>query len=266
MRLIDASNPETYPPEMEKIVLEHIAAIRTDTLNRIRSCHIDNTTDVRCALENYLGTSTNIGFHMYRNELIPAFNRYEILCYHATRIESTVSILNKGIISDMEEYERLLAAFLEHEGVEEGRIHVALEAIRHEYYRKYRNNPHQICFFINPSSLYNEDGSAAYDQFYETVGGELANWALAEKCPDVLSVLQKKGVPVVVAFKTPFTKVADYHQDVLISPFVYSVAAKHIWGFDCPVEADSSLIGNVPPEDIIDVSVIGEERWVVNRC
>lgn len=266
MRLIDASNPETYPPELEKIVLAHIVAIPAEVLNKIKACNIDNTTDVRCALEDYLGTNTTVGYQMYRNELIPAFNRYDILCYHATRIESPASILNNGIISDISEYEQLVSVFLKNEGVNENRIQHAMEAIRHEYHRKYQNNPHQICFFINQSSLYNEDGSAAYDQFYETVGGELANWALTEKFPDVLAVMQTKGIPAVVSFRTPFSKVADYHQDTLISPFVYSVAAKKIWNFDYPVEADSSLIGNVPPEDIIDVSVIGEERWVVNRC
>ena len=256
MRLIDASKPETFPPELTEIVMAHISSIPDAELQRIRDFRIGNETDVRCALEKYLGTSSSSGYHMYRDELIPLFDRCEIVCYHATRVGSMKSILDQGLVSSWTDYAELLAAFLRQEGVAEQQIQAAMEAVGHEYHRKYGSQPHQICFYINCASLYSEDGTAAYDQFCETVGGELANWALMDRYPDILKVLQTKGVPAIVTFKTPFTKVADYHKDVLISPFVYSIAAKHIWEFDYKVEADSSLIGDVPPTDILDVSLV----------
>lgn len=256
MRLIDASKPETFPPELAEIVMAHISAIPDAELQRIRDCRIDSETDVRCALEEYLGTSSTSGYHMYRDELIPAFDHCEIVCYHATRVGSTKSILDRGLVSDWAAYSELLTAFLGQEGIERQQIQTAMEAVEHEYRRKYGCQPHQICFYINRDSLYSEDGAASYDQFCETVGGELANWALMDGYPDILKVLQTKGFPAIVTFKTPFAKVADYHKDVLISPFVYSTAAEYLWKFDYKVEADSSLIGNVPPTDILDVSVV----------
>ena len=256
MRLIDASKHETFPTELAEIVMAHISSIPDTELKRIKDCQVDNETDIRCALEKFLGATSSAGYRMYRDELIPAFNHYEIICYHATRVGNLKSILDRGLLSEWSDYAELLTEFLKQQSVEEQQIQVAVEAIRREYHRKYSNLPHQICFFINRSSLYSEDGAAAYDQFCETVGGELANWALMDRYPDVLRVLQTKGFPVIVTFKTSFMKVAEYHKDILISPFVYSIAAKHLWKIDYKVQADSSLIGNVLPTDILDVSLV----------
>ena len=188
MRLIDASRPETFPPELTEIVTAHISAIPDAEMQRIRDCRIDSETDIRCALEEYLGTSSSRGYRMYRDELIPVFDHCEIVCYHATRVGNTKSILDRGLVSGWTAYAELLTAFLRQEGIEEAQIQVAMEAVEHEYRRKYGGNPHQICFYINRASLYSEDGTAAYDQFCETVGGELANWALMNRCPDTLRV------------------------------------------------------------------------------
>ncbi len=54
-----------------------------------------------------------------------------------------------------------------------------------------------------------------------------------------------------VEFTTPFSSVADYHKDNLIFPFVAHVAAEELWGFNYVIDADSSLIGEVPPERIL---------------
>ena len=253
-QLINASKPGTYPPEMEKIVVSHIEMIPEDDLYRIARLKPISESDIRCALENYLGTQSTTGYLMYQNELIPVFNRYSLLCYHATRIEDTASLLTRGIIADFEEYKQMIKSFLQKEKVAYDKIDSAMQAIEHEYSRKYCGRAYRICFFLNRVSLYNSDGSAGYDQFCETVGGELARWALEDRFPDVLYILQNKGIPAIIEFTIPFSRVADHHKDILISQFVYHLAAKHLWNTEYTVEADGVLNGNVPPESIIKIS------------
>lgn len=249
--MIDVTKPESYPDELSRIVLSHIKTISDQEMIQIKHARIKSEKDVMIAIEGFLGISA--AYNMYKNELIPAFNQHELLCYHATRVDCIESITRNGIFSDMGKYRKFIASFMKTEGLDDEVIHDAMDLILKEYERKYYGKPHQICFFVNYTSLYDKEGYAAYDQFYETVGGELAHWALENKLPTVLSVLQEKGIPVVIKFKIPFSKVAEYHKDSLIFPFVCSIAAKHIWGYNYAIEADSSFIGEVPPCDIIEV-------------
>lgn len=252
--MIDVTKPDTFPKELADIVLTHIASISDNELQKIKNCKIVHETDVQCAIDRFLGVSA--AYQMYQDKLIPIFNRYELICYHATRVGNIETLLEDGLCSCMDKYEKRLIEFLRIENVPEDQIRLAQELIRKEYLRKYRDNHHQICFFTNYISLHDEEGSCAYDQFCETVGGELANWALENDLPNVWRVLRTKGIPVVIKFKLPFSMVANYHKDSLIFPFVSAVAAKHLWGFDYIIESDSSLIGDVPPSNIINITEI----------
>ena len=249
--MIDVSNPDTFPTELANIVLSHIASIPDSELQKIKNSEIMHETDVCCAIERFLGVWA--AYQMYHDELIPIFDRYELICYHATRVGSIETLRESGLCSGMDKYEKHLAEFLRTENVPEDQIRLAQELISKEYLRKYHDNRHQICFFTNYISLHDEAGSCAYDQFYETVGGELANWALENDLPNVWKVLRTKGIPVVVKFKCPFSKVANYQKDSLIFPFVSAIAAKHLWGFDYVIESDGSLIGDVPPSNILSI-------------
>lgn len=249
--MIDATNPKTFPIELREIVHTRLSEIPKIELDKIRKSTIAHEGDVTLALEKYL--SPSFAYSMYQDELIPIFRQYEIMCFHATRVGSFDTIKSEGLVSDIEKYKCYLHDFLLTEKVAADRTQLAIKCIANEYNRKYGNNPHQICFFTNYCSLHDNDGYAAYDQFYETVGGELANWALEEKMPDVLSILRKKGHPAIVKFMIPFEKVAEYHQDCLIYPFVLAVAAEELWNYKYIIEADSSLIGDVPPTSILEI-------------
>ena len=207
--LIDASSPRSFPPELFDVVQSHIATMPEDEKDAIRKILDKSKQSICIGTEKHFSPTFTEGYYMYQDELIPVFDRYELLCFHATRVPEIDSIRRYGIISDMSQYEERMRSFLKSEQVERDRIEATIESIRHEYTRKYGRNPHQICFFINLKSLYSEDGSAAYDQFYETVGGELAKWALEEKMPDILGILQTKGTPIVVRCAIPFAKIAD---------------------------------------------------------
>lgn len=246
--MINASDPSSFPTELKSIVSAHISLIPEQELQRIKKIRIEYKGDVLCAIESYLSPAA--ACRMYCEELIPIFNSYDLLCYHATRVGSTETILKKGIFADFEQYKKYLIEFLQNEEVSAEKINQSIELIQAEYHRKYSTS-YQICFFTNLSSLYSDDGSAAYDQFCETVGGELANWGLEEKMQDVLNVLQTKGVPLVVEFKTPFSKISPCSQEKIIYGFVLATAAKILWDYEYKIEVDGALIGNVPQSNIL---------------
>ena len=257
LQIVDVSKPDTFPEELTDIVLKHITEISNSGLQNIKNSQITYSNDVICAIEDYLGPSS--AYQMYRDELIPAVNRYELMCYHATRVGNIDTIWKNGLFADMDKYKKNLTDFLRMKKVSENKIQSALALIDNEYLRKYKDIPHLICFFTNRISLYNDDDSYAYDQFCETVGGELANWALENTLPDVLSVLRTNGIPVVVKFKTPLSKVPNYRKEIIIFQFVSAIAAKHLWNYNYVIETDGSIIGDVPPSDIISVIEINEK-------
>lgn len=248
-KLIIAEDTKSFPEELHVIVAAKLNQIPFDELQRLRKTIPSHERGVDNALEKWFGVWRQ--YDLYQQTLIPLFNQYDILCYHATRIGTRDSILLNGLRTNMHDYFETLKSFLLSEGVPISRINLALNAIQKEYQRKYKDDPHQLCFFTSLISFRNCDGSAGYDQFCETVGGELAKWALEEQCPDILEILRTKGIPVVVEFTTPFSSIADYHKDSLIFPFVAHVVSKELWELDYLIEADSSLIGEVPPDRIL---------------
>lgn len=251
MKLINASDPSSFPTELKSIVSAHISLIPACELQKIKKIRIENKGDVLSAIESHL--SPLAAYRMYCEELIPVFDSYDLLCYHATRVGSIETILKNGIFSSFEQYKKYLIQFLQNEKVSTKKINQSIELVQAEYLRKYSSSSHQICFFTNLESLHNDDGSAAYDQFCETVGGELANWALKEELPDVLSALQTKGVPLVVEFKTSFSQISRHSQESIIYQFVAAVTAKYLWNFEYRIEADGSLTGDIASSEIISL-------------
>ena len=72
-------------------------------------------------------------------------------------------------------------------------IQKAVDIVKSEYNRKYAgyDRKAQVCFFTNMSML--EGEYAAYDQFCESIGGELARWALKDKYTDLYKPLKENG-------------------------------------------------------------------------
>ena len=84
----------SYPDELSRIVLSHIKTISDQEMIQIKHARIKSEKDVMIAIEGFLGISA--AYNMYKNELIPAFNQHELLCYHATRLDCIESITRTG--------------------------------------------------------------------------------------------------------------------------------------------------------------------------
>lgn len=246
--LIDATNPESFPAELNKLVTNIIDQTPKNELQKIKDCIPKHEMEINCLLESLFGVLKR--YEVYQNELIPIFNQYDLLCYHATRVKTIDDIKQYGLRTDLNFYIIKMKEVLKAEGVCYKEIDLVINDIINEYQRKYDDNPHQLCFFINPISFQCSDGRAGYNQFCDTIGGELANWALEKQNNEVLSILKTRGIPIVVEFRAPFSRVVEYHKDSLIFPFVVSVAARKIWNYEYVIEADCSLIGDIPPSRI----------------
>ncbi len=255
-KTIDVTKPETYPYGLFESVQDLISTIPEERLRTIKNTQIDCENDAFCAIEDYLGCSSQYWF--YKKELIPLFSQYNIICYHATRVGDIESIHRKGICSSFYDYLNQLESFLTQQDVTKDEIAAVLDTIKKKYAQKYAIANHSICFFTNPISFHTEDRLAGFDQYCETIGGELAYDALLGANPKVLSLLQSTGVPIVIQFRTPFSAVLDHQKYGIIYHFVAYAAVKQIWGYDLTIEPDGAIVGDVKPEDILDIIVLDE--------
>ena len=257
MNLIDASIMETFPKELEDVIISCLSHISENEKQKLRNNPIKNETDVMCAIESYFSPKYSAHYYdIYPKKLIPAFNNYEILCFHATRIGCIEDITRNGLFLSQEKYELYLSEFLRSKGVTDKQIQHTLEAISKEYDKKRHDLPRDICFFLNYGTLRGCDDEWSYDVYCENVGGELAKGALTGKMQDILSILQTNGIPAIVKFKIPFKQVADIQKDTLIYQFVACVVAKQLWNFNYVIDADAATTEEIPPGNIIKVITV----------
>ena len=125
--------------------------------------------------------------------------------------------------------------------------------VKGEYNRKYAGHDRkaQVCFFTNMSMF--EGEYAAYDQFCESIGGELARWALKDKYPNLYKPLKENGKSCIVKFKLPYANIADYEKDSTAYQFVIYYAGVYFWNKEYDIEFDGNTQFDVPPEDILDI-------------
>lgn len=136
----------------------------------------------------------------------------------------------------------------------EDKIQEALCIVKSEYNRKYVSygRKAQLCFFNNLLML-ERRGVAAYDQFCENVGGELARKALKNKYPELYKPLKEKGKGCVVKFRLPFAMIANYDKDSIAYQFVIYYAGLYFWNREYDIEFDGNTQSDVPPENILDI-------------
>ena len=145
MKLIDATKIGTFPKELEDVINSCLSHIPENEKKKLKNYSIKNENDVQCAIESYFSPKCSAYYHdIYPNELIPAFNNYGLLCFHATRIGCIEDITRNGLFLRQEKYERYLSEFLRSKAVTEKQIQGALEAISKEYDRKKRELPRDI--------------------------------------------------------------------------------------------------------------------------
>lgn len=249
--LIDVSDVNTIPAEVKDKIYKAFSVLSRDVVNNIKSEKIQYKNDVMCAIEDYYGPFRTIYFY---DELIAVLEKNDLVCYHATKVSSNSILLRDGLkTNDWDVYFSNLKSAYMNAGFSEDKIQEAVGIIKSEYNRKYagHDRKEQLCFFTNLSEF--EGEYAAYDQFCESIGGELARWALKDKYPELYKPLKENGKSCIVKFRLPFSKIADYEKDSIAYQFVIYYAGVYFWNKEYDIEFDSNTQFDVPSEDILDI-------------
>ena len=131
MNLIDVNDASTFSLVMRDVFKELKNVIPFNEVEVIKSKSVDADIDICSTIERYFSPSTC--YDTYQEVLIPIFSRYELACYHVTRVANIEHIRQGGITSSMGEYYQRLSTFLRHEGVKKAEIDRVISAINAEY-------------------------------------------------------------------------------------------------------------------------------------
>lgn len=258
--LIDVTQPDTFPAEIERAVVQYIMTLPQDIVQKISNNKIKYDVDVHSAVGNYIGPLKVRAEALYE-DVFKIMEEYDLVCFHATKLLSSKDIYTTGLITnDWKRYRDMMKKTFEEIGLSSNSINEAMEYLKHEYECKYFDidKNAQLCFYSN-LALTPQGEAAGYDQFCENIGGELARDALRYNMPKVFRILKLNGVAVIVKFLLPFFDVAYYHKDTIAYQFICRSAAKYFWNYDYTVNFDGDTIFDVPPENILEVIPYTEE-------
>lgn len=253
--LIDVTMPETLPRDATNIIEIALRDLPDVDFEAISEAKIQQDYEVTPILERYFSPNKASAERMYY-DLISVYSDYSLLCYHATRITHTVDFSKNGLREfSLCDYEKALLQFLSENQLDGNATKTAMELIRHEVDRKYSRMmyPHRTCFFTPFTDFYSSDCRPGYDQFVENIGGEIARFALRDRMPDVFSLLKSNGTPVVVKASVECRKISAWDIRRVIYQFIIAMLAKMIWNYDYTIRTDFSIIGDVEPQNILEV-------------
>ena len=248
--LIDTENPSTYPSAMQETVYQYIADNLSHIEAQVKENIVENDSDVRCAIENYLSPFKAESLYA---QLLKNMAEHEMICYHATKALDQKQIMKSGLrASKWSLYSVSLRKTLEVLGAED--VDSIIDCVHKEYERKHQpvNYKPQLCFF---SGLNFADGGdyAGYDQFCQNIGGELARWALKDTMPKAYYLLKNNGIQLIVKFILPFADIAAYQQETILYQFVCYYAAQYFWGWKYTVQFEGRTSKDISPEQILEL-------------
>lgn len=248
--MINCSKPSTFPSPIKDIVIQYIEENLLNIGLETQICNIKYDNDVQCILDKHLlPCKAERLYTAVLNELQKS--TFEL--YHATKTLSVQKIRDEGLrTNDWVFYSDYIMNTLIQLGIIKDDLDLAISYIQSEYNRKYSKKSPQLCFFSS-LELASTDDMSGYDQFYESIGGELARWALEDKLPRVYRKLKAQGVPIIVAFSLSFFDIADYQKEGIAYQFICHFAAKYFWDYNYKILFDGATYNNIAPNKIINI-------------
>ena len=250
--LIDASDTNTIPVDIEQKIMRYFALMSEREIEDIKNQKLEYAHDVLCAIEKYVAPYTAYDFYQ---ELIALFDQYEIVCYHSTKILDKSIILLDGLkTNDWSTYSRNIINAFKKLNVKENDIGEAIKVIKKQYDWKYPplDREPQLCFYSDLGLLSN-NMSAGYEKFCENIGGELAQGALKYDYPQIYSCLRENGDAILVKFKIPFIDISSYNKDSIVYHFVAYFAGKNFWNYNYEIHFDGNTDKDIAPNNILEI-------------
>lgn len=242
--IIDSSDYNSFPKEFIKTVIDKI-----NNMPPVERQKLVISNDINI-IKKYFDINGN-NYYWYQNTLIPLINKYNFICFHSTKVYDKNLILDNGLkINEWNTYSKTMSDTFFKLKIDKETQTEALKYIKNEYDRKIRNP--EICFFSG-LNLISNDYAAGYENWCESMGGELANWALEEKMPDVYKLLKSNGEAYYVKFKLKFDKFYIYCKDSILKELLVKVISKEFWNKEYEVRFDGKTLYDIPKENILQL-------------
>lgn len=242
--IIDSSNYNSFPKEFIKTVIDKI-----NNMPPVERQKLFFSNDINI-IKKYFDINGN-NYYWYQNTLIPLMNKYNFMCFHSTKVYDKNLILDNGLkINEWNTYSKTMSDTFFKLKIDKETQTEALKYIKNEYDRKIRNP--EICFFSG-LNLISNDYAAGYENWCESMGGELASWALEEEMPDVYKLLKSNGEAYYVKFKLKFDKFYIYCKDSILKELLVKVISKEFWNKEYEVRFDGKTLYDVPKENILQL-------------
>lgn len=247
----------SIPFEVKDKIMDEFSSLPLSTVTSIKNKNVENVQEVINVICDYYAPNKATYFY---DELIPIFEKNDIVCFHSSRLSSRDYVLKYGLkTNDWNTYSSNLIESYMRTGIASDKIDEAVKIVKHEYERKNHSisGDTQLSFFSNLSLIKGE--YSQYAQYCKNVGGELARWALEEGYPELYNPLKESGEGVVIKFKLPFSNIANYCKDNIVFVFVAYYAGVYFWNKKFNIEFDGTTQFNIPPKDIIEVIEFNQE-------
>ncbi len=257
--LIDVTDEKSFPREMGVVITDYLSNLPDSVTRDVGAKDITYSVDVQCAIEDYL--SPYKAEPLY-SEVMSILHKCSIISYHATKVLNEEDILKEGLrANSWNWYSDKLTNVLLALSVVRADAVKAVDIIKKEYNRKYSDigRTFQLCFFSRIDDFEMDDGTAGYDQFCESIGGELARWALEDKMPEIFERLKNNGKAVIVKVALPYTDLAGYTYENVAYQFISYFAAKYYWDFDYKIKYDCITEKDVSADKILELIPVTKE-------
>lgn len=255
--IIEINHPETYPNELHRIIENYLSLLPHEQYERLKQTEISCDSDVITALGEIIRPV--VCSKLYE-DVLNILEKYEMMCYHATKVFDKDSIIQNGLkLNTWEWYKDTFLNALMGIGFNASEINEIIEIVKREYDRKYWGRDEAICFFQDINDLEKLQG-AGYDQFCESIGGEIARWALKKDTyMHIYNRLRTFGDAIIVKFKLPIIDIAFFRKDNVAFNFICFYVAKILWDYRLDIAFDGMTQMDVASDRIIELIPFDKE-------
>lgn len=250
--MIDFNNPNTFPKELKNWGTEFEKMI----LRRVNTDNIEEWWQIEHQLQNI-----RIGESKLVTDFVKENMDTEVAVCHCARILDENEYWKHGLVTaggKNNAGERRLRKLLVDIGLDEDKIE---EVFSHVYYLwncNKQSKTKSVHFFIDKSQVYKND---QLNYFAVNLGGEILRWSLKAMDRDLYKEEPYKrlwimGTPSVITFKVKLGDIHEIYRNSLIAEIVKYNITKDLFGFDYEFDFTGMTVGDVPPQNILDIEEI----------
>lgn len=250
--MIDFDNPNTFPKELKNWGTEFEKMI----LRRVNTDNIEEWWQIEHQLQDI-----RIGESKLVTDFVKENMDTEIAVCHCTRILDENEYWKHGLVTAGGENnagEKRLRKLLVYIGLDNDKIEEVFSHVNYLWNRDKQSRTKSVHFFVDKRQVYKDD---QLNHFAINLGGEILRWSLDAIDRELYKEepykrLWIKGTPSVITFKVKLGDIHEIYRNSLIAEIVKYNITKDLFGFDYEFEFTGMTVGDVPPQNIINIEEI----------